>query len=137
MPENAKKVELIKKKVINRMRRHNKAAARRLRLLPSHLFSKLVDHAPASSPSPFEHERAAMVTLAKTFNDKYTAASRVISGDVPDTLKELKQKLLDDMAAHQRMANALLMGDDESSTQAGCASRAPGNVHCYWVVHVL
>lgn len=116
MPENAKKVELIKKKVINRMRRHNKAAARRLRLLPSHLFSKLVDHAPASSPSPFEHERAAMVTLAKTFNDKYTAASRVISGDVPDTLKELKQKLLDDMAAHQRMANALLMGDDESST---------------------
>jgi len=28
-------------------------------------------------------------------------------------------------------------GDDESSTQTGCASRAPGNVHCCWVVHVL
>lgn len=116
MPDNEKEVQLIKKTVINRMRRHNKSAARRLRLLPSHLFSKLAGHAAVLSPTPFEHERAAMVTLAKTFNDKYTAVSRVISGDVPDTLKEAKQYLLDKMLPHQRMANALLLSDNESSS---------------------
>ncbi|MEG3764975.1 hypothetical protein [Alteromonas sp. 14N.309.X.WAT.G.H12] len=106
---------VIKRTVTQRLRRHNKTVARRVRLLPEAAFSRLTNHPQTSTPPPFESERAALVFKAKHFNDRYTSLSRLLSGDPPPSLVEIQRVLIERLASSQIRANSLLSSGQDSS----------------------
>lgn len=116
MPEQVTE-EVIKRAITQRMRRYNKTVARRVRLLPEKVFTKLLNHRQAINPAPFESERATMVFKAKQFNDRYTAISRLLSGKSPSSLQHQKELLVQSLAAPQELAKALLSGTEDSADE--------------------
>ena len=113
MPERTPN-EQTKNIITNRMRRHDKTNARRVRLLPSDMFGLVAGHDKIKKGVTFEETRLSLLLTAKNINDKYTSVSRLLSGTPPTSIAHETEQLKSSLERVQTIASILSQYEAEN-----------------------